>query len=254
MKRALSFALVAGACLATTLAEAVERDVYLLIGQSNMAGRGTLTPSNRVCTAGIAKFDSENRWVPAEEPIHFDKPSAGAGLAATFARTLSDACPGREIALVPCAVGGTKIERWQPGADLYERAIVRARQALASGGTLKGILWHQGESDSKGEEDLAAYERRLRKLVASIRRDLGEPNIPFVAGELADAQCDRQADLHWDEISAVTRRVMADCPRCGCVSSQGLKLKGDKLHFDTDSLRTLGRRYAEKLRQIEKEK
>ena len=56
-------------------------DLYLLIGQSNMAGRGVLTDSNRISADGIFKLDAAGEWQVAEEPIHFDKPSiAGAGL------------------------------------------------------------------------------------------------------------------------------------------------------------------------------
>lgn len=252
MSRFRTMAFVFVLALVSSLAGAVERDVYLLIGQSNMAGRGTLTPSNRIASAGIVKFSAEGEWVPAEEPIHFDKSTAGAGLAASFARTMADACPGHEIALVPCAVGGTRIARWQPGADLYTQAVARVRWALASGGTLKGILWHQGESDAKKQADVDAYEGRLRTLVVAIRRDVDAADVPFVAGELADARCARREDLQWDAISSITRRVLAEYTRCGCVSSRGLRLKDDKLHFDTESLRILGRRYAEKFLELEK--
>ena len=232
------------------LRAAFRRDVYLLIGQSNMAGRGALSPSNRVSSAGTVKFTADMRWVPADEPIHFDKNTAGAGLAATFARTMADVNPGREIALVPCAVGGSAISRWQPGADLYRNAVERTKAALASGGVLKGILWHQGETDAGKQECVNAYEGQLRTLVAAIRKDLNAEDVPFVAGELADAQCRRRDGMQWDAISAATRRVMASCPLCGCVSSQGLRLKDDGLHFDTASQRIFGRRYAEKLQEI----
>ena len=68
-----------------------EMDLYLLIGQSNMAGRGVLTDSNRVSADGVFKLDAAGEWQPAEEPIHFDKPTvAGAGLAASFARAMAD--------------------------------------------------------------------------------------------------------------------------------------------------------------------
>ena len=88
-------------------------DLYLLIGQSNMAGRGVLTYSNRVSADGIFKLDADGEWQAAEEPIHFDKPSiAGAGIAASFARAMADRRRGVPIGLIPCAVGGTSINRW----------------------------------------------------------------------------------------------------------------------------------------------
>lgn len=230
-----------------------ERDLYLLIGQSNMAGRGALTPSNRVDCAGVVKFSADGKWVAAAEPIHFDKKTAGAGLSASFAQAMAAARPGREVGLVPCAVGGSPISRWQPEGDLYRKALARLRSALATGGELKGILWHQGEADAKKQESIARYSERLKTLVEALRKDLNLPKVPFVAGELAPSDARRRPDLQWDAISEITRTTMKELPCCGCVSSQGLKTKGDRLHFDTPSLRIFGRRYAEKLLEIEKE-
>ena len=75
--------------------------LFLLLGQSNMAGRGFLNATNRVSAERVAKLDRNDRWVPGEEPIHFDKPSAGAGPAASFARAVADRDPGVEIGPVP---------------------------------------------------------------------------------------------------------------------------------------------------------
>ena len=52
-----------------------------------------------------------------------------------------------KIGLIPCAVGGTRIDRWMESGDLWSNAVKRAKIALKSG-KLKGILWHQGESDA----------------------------------------------------------------------------------------------------------
>lgn len=231
-----------------------ERDVYLLIGQSNMAGRGVLCASNRVDSTRVVKFDAEGKWVSAVEPIHFDRSTAGAGLAASFARVLADNFPDREIGLVPCAVGGTSIGKWQPGADLYKCAVDRCRRALEPGGELKAILWHQGESDAKKPEAVAAYADRLVRLVHSLRKDLNAENVPFLAGELAGPKAGRRAGYDWDGISAATHAAVARLPKSAVISSEGLKLKSDGLHFDTASLRVLGERYARKLIEMDKER
>lgn len=75
--------------------------LFLLLGQSNMAGRGFLNATNRVPAERVAKLDRNDRWVPGEEPIHFDKPSAGAGPAASFARAVADRDPGGGTGPVP---------------------------------------------------------------------------------------------------------------------------------------------------------
>ena len=84
MKRLFAFVLVLLAGLA--FAEVPQLDLYLLIGQSNMAGRGKLTDENRLSTDGVWKLDKHDQWVAATEPLHFDKPNvAGAGLGMSFA-------------------------------------------------------------------------------------------------------------------------------------------------------------------------
>ncbi len=171
------------AAIAATLACDAQgnMDLYLLIGQSNMAGRGVLTDSNRVSTEGIFKLDAAGEWQVAEEPIHFDKPTiAGAGLAASFARAMADRRKGVPIGLIPCAVGGTSINRWVESGDLWSNAVARTRLALGSG-TLKGILWHQGEGDCSASA-APAWGAKFEGMIASFRREFGP--VPFVAGEL----------------------------------------------------------------------
>lgn len=117
-----------------------------------MAGRGLLDPATSVSCDRVLKYTFEEGWAPGTEPLHASKSGkGGAGLAASFARAMADAEPGVTIGLIPCAVGGTPLARWMKGGDLYEQAVNRTRKALPDG-TLKGILWHQGEHDSKREE------------------------------------------------------------------------------------------------------
>ena len=225
------------------------RDVYLLIGQSNMAGRGELAPTNRMSTTGIVKFDRKGRWVEAVEPIHFDKSVAGAGLAASFAVEMERTSGGHEIGLVPCAVGGTSLCRWMPGGDLHSNALVRCRAALAEGGVLKGILWHQGENDAENPKDTATYGERLAEMVKAFRAELNAPDVPFVAGELLTDK-NRLGGHDFDAVSAATRKVMSELPRCAFVSANGLTLKSDRIHFDTPSQRAFGQRYASEMKKL----
>ena len=213
-------------------------DLYLLIGQSNMAGRGVLTDSNRVSADGIFKLDANGEWQVAEEPIHFDKPSvAGAGLAASFARTMADRRKGVTVGLIPCAVGGTSIYRWVESGDLWSNAVARTRIALRSG-TLKGILWHQGEGDCSASA-AAAWGAKLEGMIVSFRREFG--SVPFVAGELG-----RYLDnTGWRVINAHLHALEGKVPNYRVVSSEGLTPNSDNVHFNTESLREFGLRYAE---------
>lgn len=233
--RTLGFAVSVAASLSCGAAGTM--DLYLLIGQSNMAGRGVLTDSNRVSADRIFKFDADMRWQRAEEPIHFDKPDiAGAGLAASFARAMADRCEGVTIGLIPCAVGGTRIERWVEGGDLWSNAVARARIAMRSG-TLRGILWHQGEGDCSAE--LAPlWGAKLEGMIASFRRELG--HVPFIAGELGRYL----ENSYHEDINAHLHALEGSVSDYGVASSEGLTCKSDNVHFDTVALREFGLRYA----------
>ena len=71
--------LIVGLIPTCSFAAKNDMDLYLLIGQSNMAGRGVLTAANRISADRVFKLDASGRWKRAEEPIHFDKKLAGAG-------------------------------------------------------------------------------------------------------------------------------------------------------------------------------
>ena len=213
-------------------------DLYLLIGQSNMAGRGVLTDSNRVSADGIFKLDADGEWQAADEPIHFDKPTiAGAGLAASFARAMADRRRGIPIGLIPCAVGGTSIKRWVESGDLWSNAVARTRIALRSG-TLKGILWHQGEADCSASA-APAWGAKLEGMIVSFRREFG--SVPFVAGELGHYL----DNTGWPVINAHLHALEGKVPNYRAVSAEGLTPNSDNVHFNTESLREFGLRYAE---------
>ncbi len=227
--------------------------LYLLIGQSNMAGRGALVPDEQPHPR-VLKLNKENQWVPATEPLHFDKPIAGACLATSFARDMASATPEKVvIGLIPAAVGGTPLSRWEKDGDLWKQALERLRIAQQHG-TLKGILWHQGESDATPA--LApTYGKRLATMITDLRSQLGTSNIPFVAGQLGmfmpDANPNGTPNL-WREINKEIEALPTAVPHTAVVSSDALGHKGDKVHFDTPALRELGKRYAEAMSRLQR--
>lgn len=228
--------------------------LYLLIGQSNMAGRGKLDAGHAVSNERVMKFTKANVWAPADEPLHFDKPVAGACLGTSFARVMADAA-GKDVTvgLIPCAVGGTPLSRWVKGGDLYKQALARAKAAMKDG-TLKGILWHQGESDS-GSEDLArSYGQRLAKMVTDLRADLGAGAVPFVAGKLGEflrREGKSGKDSYWPVVNEQIDALPKTLPNSAAADSAGLKDKGDRVHFDTPALREFGKRYAAAMQKLQ---
>jgi hypothetical protein len=99
------------------------KDIFLLIGQCSMAGRGLPEEVANLEHRQVQMFRDDS-WTIATEPLHTDKPGrAGVGLAMSFAVELLDRNQATAIGLIPCAVGGTPLNRWMPEADLFEHAV-----------------------------------------------------------------------------------------------------------------------------------
>lgn len=228
--------------------------LYLLIGQSNMAGRGVVEQQDKDPHSRVFALDKAGMWAPAADPIHFDKPVAGVGPGLTFGRTMADRDPSVRIGLIPCAAGGSPISSWrhdgyweQTKSKPYDDAIERTRLAM-KGGVLRGMLWHQGESDSN-ESDAQLYEDRLVTLIKTLRADLDVPDVPFISATLGDFFVENHPEARI--VNAALKQIPRRMKYTACVESGGLKHKGDNVHFSTKSARELGRRYAEAMTRLQ---
>jgi len=233
-------------------------DLYLLVGQSNMAGRGKVEDSDRVVHPRVWTLSKSDEWVPAIDPLHFDKPAAvGVGLGRTFGLEIAGAFPAASIGLIPCAVGGSPIDAWTPGtlypptnSHPWDDAIRRARRALRDG-TLKGILWHQGESDATPEL-ASTYAAKLDDLIARLRKELDAPDVPFIAGQMGQF-----VEKPWNDDKRTVDRAHRELPMrvrlTAFVNSDALGHNGDFVHFDAAAYSELGRRYAAAFLKISRE-
>lgn len=227
-------------------------DLYLLVGQSNMAGRGTPDAASKEVNPQILMLEKAGNWVPATDPMHFDKPEAiGVGPGLSFAQEMLKQNPKRKIGLIPCAVGGSPIKVWEKGVYYdatkvypYDDAIRRAKLAQQSG-TLKGIIWHQGESDSS-PEGAKIYLQKLTAVISNFRTDLGAPNVPFVAGELGYYRD------NYKLINTELKKLPQLVPNTAVATAEDLVHKGDNTHFDTPSTRILGKRLAAAFIRLQK--
>jgi len=220
--------------------------LYLLAGQSNMAGRGETDSLSTPNNIRILMLNEESEWSIARDPLHFDKPEvAGVGPGLAFAQKMLAFEKNKDvkIGLIPCAVGGTSIDMWQPGKDAYEGQYypyddaIKRLHVASQDGVIKGIIWHQGESDSN-EEKAKEYIEKLQKLVARFREETGNDSVPFVAGELGYYK--ENYKLINNELKKLTDIV----PLSAVATSEGLKHKGDGTHLDSESARKLGERMA----------
>ncbi|MGZ4962989.1 MAG: sialate O-acetylesterase [Limisphaerales bacterium] len=245
--------LLATAAESARLSKKEKLRIYLLMGQSNMAGRGELESIDKTPHPRVMMLETNGKWVPAAEPLTKDPHKHhGVGPGLAFGKTMADKNPSVIIGLVPTAVGGTPLSRWQKGGDLYENAVHRAKLAMKDG-TLTGIIWHQGESDSGTDEKANSYGARLAQMIKDIRHDLGV-NVPFVAGELGQFVINR-TNGHPVPLAKVVNAALnglsTNVPFTGCASSEGLGHKGDDLHFSAPAQREFGRRYAEIMLKLE---
>jgi len=232
--------------------------LYILAGQSNMAGRGKVQQPDTQTHSRVYVLNKDNEWELAKDPLHFDKPGiVGTGPGLAFGKAMAGYKKHVRIGLIPCAAGGSPIASWTKGgyhdqtkSHPYDDALIRARAAMQSG-VLKGIIWHQGESDSKPEK-IQVYQAKLEKLIADFRRDLGDEKLPFVVAKLGDFYIERNPD--GESINRILERIPGTVTNTACVDVSELTHKGDVLHFDTKSSRELGRRYAEQMIKLERRK
>ena len=260
--------LAAGKKKATAGSAGDEFDVYLLIGQSNMSGRGYLFPKDKHVLNGVFLLDTEGKVVPASQPLNRyssvrKKLSLQAmGLGGSFGRDIYLAT-GRKVLLVVNARSATSARQWLPGADpviagssksddlfkegqeipgLYEEAVRRTRQAMKYG-KLKGILFHQGEADAY-EKYAPLWQDKVAEIASSLRSDLKAKNVPFIVGETNHAFSRSYL------INPQIQDVMKIIPNCDWASAEGCNLNKDKIHFSRQGITLLGHRYAEKVLQM----
>ncbi len=223
--------------------------IFLLMGQSNMAGRGEVADVDRTPHERVWSLGQQDAWEPAVEPLHWDRPGhVGTGPGLSFAKSIARAMPDWHVGLVPCAVGATELARWQKGADLYARALDRAATARRAG-TLRGVLWHQGECDC--DPALAdSYGQRLTEMIQQFRGELGCGPLPWVVGTLGDFLAENPDYAAVEPVQDALRMVRHELVNVALADAAGLADRGDLLHFSAESYRELGLRYAAQMLRL----
>ncbi|KAJ8453269.1 hypothetical protein Cgig2_008153 [Carnegiea gigantea] len=224
------------------------RDIFLLAGQSNMAGRGGVhhgvwdrfVPPESQPSPDILRLNSRDSWEVAHEPLHVDidvGKTCGVGPGMAFARGVQSLGGSRfgVIGLVPCAVGGTKISQWARGTALYGQLVRRAKVAmhLQGGGKIRALLWYQGESDTVTIDDAKAYKGRMEDFIGDLRSDLGDPSLFIIQVALASGE-----GKYVEMVRAAQLGITS--PNVKCVDAKGLRLEADHLHLTTISQVRLG--------------
>jgi hypothetical protein len=219
-------------------------EIFLLIGQSNMAGRAAIEAQDRDSLERVFLFTGidGHEWEKAANPLNKystvrkDLSMQKMGPGYTFARKMAEVLTDKQIGLVVNARGGTAIAEWMPGTLLYNEAVKRTKMAMKSG-NLKGIVWHQGESDVSKSD---AYLELISRLIQSLRTDLGITELPFVAGQLSEDKPERKV------FNQMILTLPLKVKGTAVATSEGT-ITFDKTHFDPKSIRMIGERYAGKM-------
>lgn len=258
--------------------------IYIAYGQSNMSGNGEINPAvdqaqNPKNFLMLASHDANaskrtgsttqslktGEWYPAIPPMFhaFEQLSP----ADYFGRAMVDSLPGVTVGIIPVAVGGVSIRAFLPdqyaayfdgdgksfkgwagdyGGNPMGRILELGKKAKEVG-VIKGILFHQGESDGTDDN----WRNNVYKSYKIIIDELGldENEVPFVAGEMLQSQGACCGSKNGDIAKLSTK-----FKKFGLASSAGLQGNGkDPYHFGRDGVIELGKRYcSEMLKLIDK--
>lgn len=230
-------------------------NIFILAGQSNMAGRGGVINSTKngnftwdgivppQCqpNPSIFRLSANLEWVLAQEPLHADidyNKTNGIGPGMPFANAVLTRDPAiGVIGLVPCAIGGTNITQWAKGGFLYDQLVRRTQAALKNGGVLRAMLWYQGESDTINREDADDYKGRLEKFFKEVRADLKHPRLPIIQVALASGEGPFVETVREAQLGTNLLDVQ-------CIDGKGLTLEPDRLHLTTPAQVQLGQMFA----------
>lgn len=225
-------------------------DIYLLIGQSNMAGRAEIRKADRDSLSGVYLMtnDTLRLWEPAANPLNkystirkkIDMQQLGPGY--SFARQMRSYDPEKDIYLVVNARGGTSILEWMPGKAYYDEAVSRTTKAMESG-QLKGILWYQGSSDVSRTD---IYLDSLIQMIKGFREDFKLGDLPFIACELSE---DKPARIPFNNL---LRTLPEHLENTAVINAAGTTTF-DSTHFDSGSQLLLGERFAEQMHRMVKQ-
>jgi GH35 family endo-1,4-beta-xylanase len=242
--------------------------IFLCFGQSNMEGQGPieaqdLTVDSRfqVMQAVTCTNQPANAWRTATPPIA--RCNTRIGPSDYFGREMIAKLPANiKIGIVHVSIAGSKIEIFdknnyqtylsslssadqyivnianQYGGNPYAKLVALAKLAQ-NDGVIKGILLHQGESNT-GDQ---AWPTKVNGVYKNLLTDLGltANNVPLLAGQVVDAA----AGGICASMNTIINSLPNTIPTAHIISSSGLAAQSDNLHFTTASYRILGARYAD---------
>ena len=247
--------------------------IFLCFGQSNMEGAARpeaedlKSPGPRFllmpAVADAQRGRTMGKWCEAAAPLC--RPNTGLTPADWFGRTLIETLPENiRVGVIHVAIGGIRIEGFMPdqiteyvktapgwmkgmleayGNNPYERLVTLAKRAQQDG-VIKGVLMHQGESNTGDPEWAQKVQSVYDHLLGDLQ--LKPEEVPLLAGEVVQANGEGQCVAMNKQIDELPKTLHT----AHVVSSTGCSNGPDKLHFDAAGYRELGRRYGEKMLEL----
>ena len=271
MKKKNLIGLIVGSALMASAAFAAPDPnfhIYLAFGQSNMEGQGTIESQDKTVDprfqmlSAIDNFKGRKlgTWNDAIPPLANNH--GGLGPTDYFGRTLVEKLdPQIKVGVVVVAIAGCSIVAFDSpidqsylstqagwfkeivndyGGNPYQRLVDMALKAKEDG-VIKGIIFHQGETD-EGDSD---WPYKVKKVYDRLVRDIGlDENIPFFAGEVPYQGSSKGTNNN-------IRKLPQQSKNFYLVSAEGLNdLDMMRIHFSSQGYRDFGKRYAEKVMEI----
>ncbi len=218
----------------------------LIIGQSNMAGRGFKEEVEPLENDKILVLRN-GRWRPMYVPVNADRVTSGINLVESFADLYSKEREV-EVGIIPCADGGSCLDQWVEGGLLFDHACYQAELASRTS-TIAAVLWHQGESDCS-EERYPLYEEKFLKIMNAFRKKLNLYDVPFLLGGLGEF-LPLYGIENYTYVNDTLKKIAAENEMTGFVSAEGLGANPDNLHFSAKALREFGVRYYDEFLKLE---
>lgn len=219
-------------------------DVYICAGQSNMAGAAVpeeLPPELQGPYKEILMF-SGNEWVPLQ-------PGKRVGPEISFAVEMQKKL-NRPVGIIKLALGGKNLAKdWNPA--LPQSLYAQLKQMVDAAGKARdiriaGMIWMQGENDSRYPDMATAYSQNLTNLILTARTDFNSPSMLFVAGRV-------NPPVNKYTSSSVVRAAQETCavPLYAFIDCDDLTKNADNLHYDAAGLVEMGRRFSQSVLNLQ---
>ncbi|MEE3484456.1 MAG: sialate O-acetylesterase [Bacteroidales bacterium] len=244
--------------------------IYLCFGQSNMEGQGNIESQDKtvdsrfqvLCSYDNCGSRKKGSWYDATPPLSCCS-GQHLGPVDYFGRTLVKNLPENiKVGVVVVAIAGCDIQLFEKenyksyraesymqstiqsyGGNPYGRLVEMGKEAQKVG-VIKGILLHQGETNT-GQNN---WPSRVKAIYNDLIKDLSlnAADVPLLVGEVVRSDQGGQCG----SMNNIIANVPSTIPNSYVISAQGLGHKGDNLHFSSASYRTLGQRYAEQMQKV----